>query len=61
MLDQLVILAESGSHASEGISPFLVGGGFFVILMSLLGITYLFGGLHQHGKDERKPSQRDDH
>lgn len=47
MLDHLLILAESGSHASEGISPFLVGGGFFVLLMILLGITYLFSGLNQ--------------
>lgn len=47
MLDQLLILAEGGSHASEGISPFLVGGGAFVILLCLLGITYLFSGLNQ--------------
>ncbi|MGP9693184.1 hypothetical protein ACT3TZ_00985 [Brachybacterium sp. AOP25-B2-12] len=52
MLDQLLILAEGGSHASEGVSPFLVGGGAFVILLCLLGITYLFSGLNQ------KPSQR---
>ncbi|UYG16116.1 hypothetical protein BRM3_10845 [Brachybacterium huguangmaarense] len=47
MLDHLLILAEGGSHASEGVSPFLVGGGFFVFFMILLGITYLFSGLNQ--------------
>lgn len=48
MHDHLLILAEGASHASEGISPFLVGGGFFVILMCLLGITHLFSGLNQN-------------
>ncbi len=47
MLDHLLILAEGGSHASEGVSPFLVGGGFFVLFMILLGITFLFSGLNQ--------------
>lgn len=47
MLDQLQILAEGGAHASEGVSPFLVGGGMFLILLCLLGITYLFSGLNQ--------------
>lgn len=54
MTDQLMILAEGADHASEGISPFLVGGGFLVILLCLLGITYLFSGLNQdHSRGRR--------
>lgn len=55
MTDTLQILAEGAEHASEGISPFLVGGGMFVILLCLLGITYLFSGLNQ--ASARKRSQ----
>lgn len=47
MLDQLLILAEGEAHAGGGVSPFLVGGGALVILLCLLGITYLFSGLNQ--------------
>ena len=57
MLDQLVILAESGSESAESIAPYLVGGGFMLGLLVLLWITYLFGGLHQHGRS--KSAQRD--
>ena len=46
MLDQFLILAE-GSAEHGGISPYLVGLAAFVILMLLLGITYLFSGLNQ--------------
>ena len=54
MLDRFLILAEGGAHASEGVSPFLVGGAAFAILMCLLGITYLFKGLNQV---ENRPSR----
>lgn len=47
MLDHLLILAEGEAHAGGGVSPFMVGGGAFVILLCLLGITYLFSGLNQ--------------
>ena len=55
MIDQLVILAEGGSHAAEGgLPPALVGGGFFIILMCLLGITYLFSGMNQPSARSRQ-------
>lgn len=48
MLDNLQILAEGASHASEGgVPPILVGGAMFLGLLILLGITYLFSGQHQ--------------
>ena len=43
MTDQLMILAESGAGA-EGIPAYLVGVGMLIILMGLLGITFLAGG-----------------
>ncbi|EWS82539.1 hypothetical protein [Brachybacterium phenoliresistens] len=52
MIDQLLILAENGSHSTEGIPPYLVGGGFFIVLMCLLGITFLFSGLNQPRRRE---------
>ncbi|MBK0330211.1 hypothetical protein Bra3105_01500 [Brachybacterium halotolerans subsp. kimchii] len=48
MLDHVLILAEGGSHASEGgVPPILVGGAMFLGLLILLGITYLFSGQNQ--------------
>ncbi|GAB2548133.1 hypothetical protein [Brachybacterium huguangmaarense] len=47
MNDTLQLLAEGSAHASEGVSPFLVGGAFFVGFMVLLLITYLFSGMNQ--------------
>ncbi|MFC0673780.1 hypothetical protein [Brachybacterium hainanense] len=61
MIDQLLILAENGSHASEALPPYIVGGGMFIILMCLLGITFLFSGLNQpsaRGKGPAAPAQR---
>ena len=54
MIDQLMILAESGGIASEGITPPVVGIGVFLILMTLLGFTWLTGGKHQRSKDRKK-------
>ncbi|GAA1487395.1 hypothetical protein [Brachybacterium sacelli] len=54
MIDQLMILAESGEHATGGVTPPMVGIGVFIILMILLGITYLTGGTHQRKRDETR-------
>lgn len=59
MFDQLLILAESGSAAAEGIPAPLVGVGVFLILMSLLGLTYLTSGKHQAKRG--KSDQTTDH
>lgn len=56
MIDQLLILAEGGEHA-EGISPFLVGGAMFALLLLLLGITYLFSGMNQRQLKKQSPSR----
>ncbi|HEX7351851.1 hypothetical protein [Brachybacterium sp.] len=54
MIDQLMILAESGAHASEGISAPAVGIGIFIILMVLLGFTWLTGGAHHRSLDKKQ-------
>lgn len=63
MLDQMLILAE-GEASTGGISPYLVGGSAFVILLCLLGITYLFSGLNQdvqaRGSDVTRPHRTGD-
>ena len=51
MIDQLMILAESGAATSEGVSAPVVGIGTFIILMTLLGLTWLTGGAKQRIKD----------
>ncbi|MEE1617189.1 hypothetical protein V1260_03420 [Brachybacterium sp. J144] len=57
MIDQLLILAEAGSHSAEGgLPPAVIGLGMFVSLMILLGVTLLTGGLNQ-----RKRSGENDH
>ena len=62
MIDQLMILAESGAQASEGIAPPVVGIGIFLILMTLLGLTWLTGGAHHRSLDrKRKRSDDSDH
>ncbi|HJB11022.1 MAG TPA: hypothetical protein H9786_10930 [Candidatus Brachybacterium merdavium] len=55
MFDQLMILAESGAAASEGIPAPFVGIGVFIMLMALLGITYLTSGENQRkrGKTDK--------
>jgi len=55
MFDQLMILAESGSAAAEGIPAPFVGIGVFIMLMALLGITYLTSGKNQpqRGKTDK--------
>lgn len=47
MIDPYILLAEGAAHASEGLPPYLVAVFAFVILMALLGITYLASGLNQ--------------
>ena len=62
MIDQLMILAESGAHASEGLSAPTVGIGIFIILMVLLGLTWLTGGAHHRSlAKKRKNSSDTDH
>ncbi|MDN5820312.1 MAG: hypothetical protein L0H74_07980 [Brachybacterium sp.] len=62
MIDQLMILAESGAPASEGLSAPAVGIGIFVILMILLGFTWLTGGAHHRSLDKkRKHTPDSDH
>ncbi|GAA1486442.1 hypothetical protein [Brachybacterium fresconis] len=56
MIDQLMILAETGENATGGVTPPMVGIGVFIILMILLGLTYLTGGTHQ-----RKRGKSDQH
>ncbi|WP_422114815.1 hypothetical protein [Brachybacterium sp. UNK5269] len=51
MTDQLLILAESGAAASEGLSAPVIGIGTFLILMALLGLTWLTGGAQQRKRD----------
>jgi type IV secretory pathway TrbD component len=60
MTDQLMILAESGTLASEGLSAPAVGIGMFIILMALLGLTWLVGGAHHRSLD-KKSSRDSDH
>ncbi|MDO5646238.1 MAG: hypothetical protein Q4G21_11210 [Dermabacter sp.] len=49
---ELVLLAEGA--AAHGPHPAVFGVGAFVILMSLLGITFLFSGVHQRPSAEAK-------
>ncbi|MGO1481504.1 MAG: hypothetical protein ACTHWF_10310 [Brachybacterium sp.] len=60
MTDQLVILAESGALASEGIPAPAIGIGMFIILMSLLGLVWLTGGAHHRSLDKKNLSGSDD-
>ena len=59
MIDQLMILAESGSAASEGIPAPAVGIGAFVLFLALLGIPYLAGGGNRPGRSERTDDDSD--
>lgn len=52
MIDQLLILAEAGHEASEGISPAFIGGGALLTLLVLLGLTFLTRGQHQGREDD---------
>ncbi len=61
--DQLMILAEGGEHAAAhgGVSPALVALGTFIILLALLGITFLSSGLNQPSVRSRKKIVRPEH
>ena len=59
MTEQLVILAESGALASEGIPAPAIGIGMFLILMSLLVLTWLTGGKHHRSLDKKNDSGSD--
>ncbi|WP_394214231.1 hypothetical protein [Brachybacterium vulturis] len=62
MIDQLMILAESGADTSEALSAPTVGIGIFVLLLILLGFTWLTGGAHHRSLDrKRKNSSDSDH
>ena len=52
MIDQLMILAESGASASEGLPAPAVGIGIFITFMVLLGFTWLTGGAHHRSLDK---------
>ncbi|MCT1654777.1 hypothetical protein [Brachybacterium muris] len=56
MTDQLMILAEAGA-AAEGIPAYLVGLGMLIILLGLLGITYLAGGVQRSGREAHRPAE----
>lgn len=59
MIDQLMILAESDTLASGGLSAPAVGIGFFIILLSLLGFTWLTGGAHQRSVKKKNRTDSD--
>ena len=59
MIDQLMILAESGSQASGGLSAPVVGIGTFLILLTLLGLTWLMGGAHHRSLDSKNDTDTD--
>ncbi len=59
MIDQLMILAESGAGASEGVPAPFVGIGAFIILMILLGLTWLTGGAHHPSLDAETTHEHD--
>ena len=60
MIDQLMILAESGAGASEGIHAPFIGLGAFAILLILLGLTWLTGGAHHRSLDAKNDADSDD-
>ena len=60
MIDQLMILAESGAGASEGIPAPFIGLGAFAILLILLGLTWLTGGAHPRNLDKKNRTDSDD-
>ena len=51
MIDQLIILAEAGHEATEGVPPQYIGIGAFITMLVLLGIASLVGGSHQRDED----------
>lgn len=59
MIDQLMILAESGTLASEGIPAPAIGIGVFLLLMALLGVTWLTGGAHHRSLDKKRGHSTD--
>jgi hypothetical protein len=59
MIDQLMILAESGAGASEGIPAPFIGLGAFAILLILLGLTWLTGGAHHRSLDGKNDADSD--
>lgn len=52
MQADLVLLAEGAAH--HGPHPAVFAVGAFAILMSLLGVTYLFSGVHQKPSKDAK-------
>ena len=61
MIDQLMILAEAGEHASGGVTPPMVVIGVFVTMMILLGFTYLTGGTNQRRRKRDEHDERGGH
>ena len=59
MIDQLMILAESGASASEGLPAPAAGIGIFITFMVLLGFTWLTGGAHHRSLDKKNDSGSD--
>ncbi|CAM3999190.1 hypothetical protein M3A96_03940 [Helcobacillus massiliensis] len=54
MLDQVLLAASEAEASHGGVHPAVIGIGAFIILMSLLGITYLFSGLRQQPSEGRR-------
>lgn len=52
MFDQLLLLAEAGHEASEGVPPAFIGLGALITLLLLLGVTFLTSGQHQRGDED---------
>jgi hypothetical protein len=44
----ITLAAESGSHESAGVTPYLIGGSALVVLLALLFIVVTFGGGREH-------------
>lgn len=53
-MNQILAAAASTAEASHGVNPAIIGLGAFVILMFLLGVTFLFSGLHQEPSADAK-------
>ncbi len=49
-----ILAAAAEAEASHGVHPAVIGIGAFIILMVMLGVTFLFSGIHQEPSAEAK-------